>query len=343
VRSSQAESATTLLENVSTFNKVSITVLGLRSGKVSNHIPDNGNESEPEEEKEEEGEPAVAMYDHAENAQGGIKLIGFTKGTNMRILREREDGWSKVVIEGREGWAPSSYMKKIPAAQAKAKLTLAAAGAPTDPKAVSSVFKSTLEDMIRTARDIVKRDKEIAALSNATVDGLGSKVGAAQQAIMDMKTYLEKLGAEVSSKYSGRHLEVNNNVLHLATQLNVALNNIIHSATGMRSALEASKGAEGDSEFNQRHAQWFNGLSSAVDVVAEGVPMLTEALRSVLRRQGKHEEAQVSARNISASVAQLAALSRNKVLSGEGDDGSQHLVRLPPHSRVDFASLHTSY
>lgn len=342
VRSSKAETATGLLAFVPKFERAALTVLELRVAKMANkHIAsaDTAQESEEEEEAEEAGEPAVALYDHAENAQGGIKLIGFSKGTSLRILREREDGWSKVTMQGREGWAPSSYLKKVPA-QPKAKAAPKAAQAPVskadspaaDAKAINAAFQTVLEDMIKCAREIVKRDKEIAALSNAMVDGLGTKVGAAQQAVLDMKSYLDKLSVEVTSKYSGRHLEVNNNVLKLATELNSALDNIIHSATGMRSALEASKGAEGDSEFNERHSQWFNGLSTAVDVVAEGVPMLTEALRSVLRRQGKHEEAQVSARNISASVAQLAALSRNKVIKSEGDDGSQHLVSPGTHS-----------
>jgi hypothetical protein len=47
------------------------------------------------------------------------------------------------------------------------------------------------------------------------------------------------------------------------------------------------------------------GVSSAVDSIVEGNPLLTEALRAVLDRKGKHEELQVASRSIAAAVAQV--------------------------------------
>lgn len=73
-----------------------------------------------------------------------------------------------------------------------------------------------------------------------------------------------------------------------------------------------SPGSQSDAEFNAKHQTWFEGLSHAVDAMVENNPVLTEALRAVVRKQGKHEELQVCARDISATVAQMAALSRNK-------------------------------
>lgn len=53
---------------------------------------------------------------------------------------------------------------------------------------------------------------------------------------------------------------------------------------------------QSDDEFNAKHHGWFEGLSDAVDAMVESNPLLTEALRSVIRKQGKHEELQISAR-----------------------------------------------
>lgn len=62
-------------------------------------------------------------------------------------------------------------------------------------------------------------------------------------------------------------------------------------------------GTQSDDEFNAKHQTWFEGLSSAVDAMVEGNPILIEALRSVIRKQGKHEELQVSARYVACRLA----------------------------------------
>lgn len=132
-------------------------------------------------------------------------------------------------------------------------------------------------------------------------------------------------------------------------------------------------GTQSDDEFNAKHEKWFEGLSQAVDSMVEGNPILTEALRSVVRKKGKHEELQVSARcvgrgvgrpgargssplffltpaalsrpflpharNISAAVAQLAALSRTKTLR-DGDtslsrvSGGRETALMAPEARL---------
>ena len=47
---------------------------------------------------------------NAEDETIGLKLI---ENTVLQFLEDRGDGWSKGVIGTREGWYPTSYVKKL--------------------------------------------------------------------------------------------------------------------------------------------------------------------------------------------------------------------------------------
>ena len=104
----------------------------------------------------------------------------------------------------------------------------------------------------------------------------------------------------------------------------------IAAAEGMRKSLESTRGGQSDLEFNSKHESWFEVLTNSVDAVADGNPSLMEAVRSVMARKGKHEELQVAIRAITASVAQLAALSRTKVIP----EKETTLGQTPPSTAV---------
>jgi len=59
------------------------------------------------------------------------------------------------------------------------------------------------------------------------------------------------------------------------------MRNTINSAEGMRNALERSRGAQGEDEFNAKHESWFAALTTSVDAVTDGNPSLMEAVRCV--------------------------------------------------------------
>lgn len=188
-------------------------------------------------------------------------------------------------------------------------------------------FSAALDALTATAKAIIARDRELAALSNALAEGIEGKVTAAQQSVLDTRGHVQKMEAETKGKDKGRRLEVNVNVLGLIGKLLDVMEGLITAADAMRDALESSRGMQSEDEFNMKHSSWFQGLTTAVDVMVEHNPVLTEALRSVIRQQGKHEELQVSARNLSASVAQLAALSRTKSMPN-GDSSQSDVNRL---------------
>jgi len=288
-----------------------------------------------------------AMYDHASREHQGTVLIGFRKGDVMEMVKSRDDGWCKVVKGSESGWAPSSYLKPVEAPDApdggesapKAPDTPELGASPvlqrrsTVPAApavdktaeqLEEAFLQAHTALLSKGKEIVARDRELALLSNALADNLGSKVSAAQQSVLDALAHVEKMQTETRNTDSGRRLEVNENILGLTFKLEKHMQSLIEAANAMRAGLEETKGTQSDDEFNAKHEKWFEGLSQAVDSMVEGNPILTEALRSVVRKKGKHEELQVSARNISAAVAQLAALSRTKTLR----DGDTSLSRL---------------
>ena len=147
--------------------------------------------------------------------------------------------------------------------------------------------------------------------------------------MLDALAHVEKMQSETRNTDSGRRLEVNENILRLTFALEKHIQGLIEAANVMRAGLEETKGeaqaqmgrrrraahfpvnltpappsagSQTDDEFNAKHETWFEGLSSAVDAMVEGNPILTEALRSVVRKQGKHEELQVSARYVVADV-----------------------------------------
>eukprot|EP00043_Microstomoeca_roanoka_P007760 m.74962 g.74962 ORF g.74962 m.74962 type:complete len:864 (+) comp13959_c0_seq1:329-2920(+) len=273
----------------------------------------------------------IAMYDHAASQHGGSVLLGFKKGDIMTLVRKRDDGWCKVIKGNEQGWAPTSYLQELdPAAQkehqeqqnqAKDKqpaLSLEEAG---------KQFVDALAKVSQVAKVVIARDRELATLSNALAHGIEAKVTAAQQSVLDTRDRIQRITAEIQEKDKGRRLEVNMNLLDLISKLMTVMDGLISAADKMRDALETTKGMQSEDEFNMKHSSWFQGLTTAVDAMVEHNPVLTEALRAVVRQHGKHEELQVSARNLSASVAQLAALSRTKSMP-KGDMSQSDINRL---------------
>jgi len=283
----------------------------------------------------------LALYKHEGKVQDGFSLIGFAKGDVLTLVKRREDGWSRVrSIDGGEGWAPSSYLQDhVPEPTPAAEAVPEASGGgseggggsnseedPRTPAELVGVFVSVFDKAILTAKRIQTRDRELQKLANQTVGALDDKVSAAQQSIMDANTLFTRLLAQSKATDSDRTLEVNTQLLETCLKLETAMERVINSAEGMRTALMRSKGSQSDGDFNTKHQSWFEALSGSVDAVHEGNPMLTEAVRSVLAGKGKHEELQVASRNITASVAQLSSLSRTKSMADTKDQGSQNNV-----------------
>jgi len=280
----------------------------------------------------------VALYAHEGKVQEGFTLVGFAKGEPLTLIKSREDGWSRVRTDaGMEGWGPSSYFQKIESPAEPAASTTPSPEVENDddddddedldfsedtPESLIEKLKALLEDAIATAKAVAQRDRELAKLSNQIVDAIDDKVSAAQQSILDGIKLFQKLLAHSKATESGRLLEVNEQLLGTALKLEEAMRNTINSAEGMRNALERSRGAQGEDEFNAKHESWFAALTTSVDAVTDGNPSLMEAVRCVMGRNGKHEELQVATRAITAAVAQLAALSRTKSMTEEGTSQS---------------------
>ena len=130
-------------------------------------------------------------------------------------------------------------------------------------------------------------------------------MSAAQQSILDALNVIEKQRAVVSGRDTGRHLEVNTALLKHCQDIEEGMRDTIVAAESMKKALETSCRSMTRDEFNAKHLSWLEGLTAAVDAVVEGNPMLTEALRCVIDRKGKHEELQVASRNIAARLVRF--------------------------------------
>jgi len=274
-----------------------------------------------------------AIYKHEQKEQDGFMLVGFAKGELLTLVKHRDDGWSRVkTAAGVEGWGPTSFLKEEAAAPADDvgdddddELDLdgpevmgdGGLADTTPPEELVANLKAILDEAISLAKAIKLRDRELSKLSNQLVDAIEDKVTAAQQSILDGIKLFEKLLAQTKATESGRLLEVNEQLLGIGLKLQEAMRNVINAAEGMRAALVRGKGAQSDDEFNAKHQSWFGALTTSVDAVVDGNPLLMEAVRCVLGRKGKHEELQVASRTITAAVAQLAALSRTKIVSEE--------------------------
>eukprot|EP00045_Choanoeca_perplexa_P012700 m.140164 g.140164 ORF g.140164 m.140164 type:complete len:861 (+) comp16104_c0_seq2:70-2652(+) len=337
-RSSQAEMTSTLLEELVRFATVAKRGVGALKAApaLSNKRLLQRVKTREELDLKAGGPPSPAgggnwmeaAYDHEAKDHQGTKLLGFKKGDRLELLKTRDDGWCKVRLGEQQGWAPISFLKAVKGADSgetekteEAEQEDVSELTPDSAKQISSDFKQAVADLEAAAKTIVARDRELAALANAIAGGIESKVSAAEQSILDMLSHIEKLRAESKSNDSGRRLEVNTNLLGLAEKICTTLRELMVIAKTVRQVLESTRGMSSADEFNAKHKSWFAALASAVDSMFEGLPVLTEALRSVVRKQGKHEELQVSARNISATVAQLAAMTRTKAMPH--DDASQ--------------------
>lgn len=382
VRSSRAENSFTLLASLEKLGPAAKTLLECKEPpKAREEVVEDdemtvvgqtveiktSGESETDQAKSAANpgpEMVRALYAHAGKVQLGFTLIGFEKGDLMQVVNRRADGWTKVLKDGLEGWAPSSYVEEVPReappiVRRSSKPTeinpfapqnLASKTASTESVAVSrknSVTVSTdnaaksavssneailairqiLDRCIEVAMSIMRRDKELVGLFNSLARSIDSKVSAAQQSILDALSLCQKLRTESKARDTGRLLEVNEGLLTLTAKIEEGMTELIHASEGMKASLERSRGAESLEEFNAKHMNWFEGIAVAMDTIVEGNPLLTEALRSVVGRKGRHEELQVACRNIAASVAQLAALSRTRLLVRGDEDVSARVER----------------
>eukprot|EP00730_Choanoeca_flexa_P005539 TRINITY_DN11967_c0_g2_i3.p1 TRINITY_DN11967_c0_g2~~TRINITY_DN11967_c0_g2_i3.p1 ORF type:complete len:876 (+),score=296.90 TRINITY_DN11967_c0_g2_i3:68-2695(+) len=288
----------------------------------------------------------LAAYDHEAKDHQGTKLLGFKKGDKLELIKSRDDGWCKVRLGSQQGWAPLSFLKPMaqPAVEDKEKADADQEEAevtemtPEAAKALTTKFQQAVQTLETTAKKIVARDRELAALANALAGGIESKVSAAEQSVLDALSHIEKMRAESRSNDAGRRLEVNTNLLDLAEKICTTLRELMVTAKNVRQQLESTRGMSTVDEFNDKHRSWFEALTTAVDTMFEGLPVLTEALRSVVRKEGKHEELQVSARNLSATVAQLAAMTRTKAMP-DNDTSQADLNRAAEAFKTTVHSL----
>jgi myosin-1 len=51
-----------------------------------------------------------AAYDFTAQDEGEISL---TKGTRVEVVEKEENGWWLIRVDGKEGWAPSSYLVEV--------------------------------------------------------------------------------------------------------------------------------------------------------------------------------------------------------------------------------------
>mmetsp|Transcript_36963 Transcript_36963/g.96834 ORF Transcript_36963/g.96834 Transcript_36963/m.96834 type:complete len:863 (+) Transcript_36963:109-2697(+) len=337
---SRAESSHELVESLSSLPEAADSLLVFFDIEVASRSADQAARADSEEAEAapapaEEPVPKVrALYRHEQKEQEGFRLIGFEKGDILILVKRREDGWSRVKSDNVEGWAPTSYLEDYeeppPARSVSAESTASSAGgsdrAKPDPKTAIAAFCGIIDGAVEIAKKMQLRDRELAKLSNQVANAIEEKMTAAQQSISDAVTLFQRLLAQSKSTESGRLLEVNTQLLERALLLENGMENVIGASEGLRNALLSTKGSQGESEFNAKHQSWFEALTASVEAVHEGNPMLTEAIRCVLGRKGKHEELQVACRNITSTCAHLAALSKTKKGSGGGGDAAQHQV-----------------
>eukprot|EP00037_Helgoeca_nana_P015336 m.143255 g.143255 ORF g.143255 m.143255 type:complete len:885 (+) comp22972_c0_seq2:2341-4995(+) len=347
-QSSRAESSHELMEVLTPLPDVTRDLLIYFPIEVKDKSADLCEKEEPApaavavaEKKEEEEAPAPkvkALYRHEQKNQDGFKLIGFEKGDILLLVKKREDGWSRVRKNENEGWAPTSYLQDYAEPKADAPEPLSRSGSDVsvveressgkkpNPATVIAAFCAVIDAAVATAKKIQLRDHELAKLSNQIANAIEEKMSAAQQSIADAIKLFQRLLAQSKSTESGRLLEVNSQLLERALLLENGMVNVIGASSGLRAALSRTRGTTGESEFNAKHQSWFEALTASVDAVHEGNPMLTEAVRCVLGRKGKHEELQVACRNITSTCAHLAALSKTKGGTGGADEGAQQQV-----------------
>jgi hypothetical protein len=300
--------------------------------------------SSPKEAAKPKPKRVLALYSHEAKEQEGFMLVGFQKGDILELVKRRPDGWSRVKTgAGLQGWGPSSYLQDyeepVVEPEPEPVATLQPAGSPSGkgakelgvPETMIQNLKDILDEAVSTARAIQLRDRELARLSNQLVDAIEEKVTAAQQSILDGIRLFDKLLAQSKATESGRLLEVNQQLLGAARNLEEAMREVINSSEGMRAALVGTKGAQSEDEFNAKHESWFAALTTSVDAVVDGNPLLMEAVRCVLARKGKHEELQVASRTITAAVAQLAALSRTKSVEGSAQTQVTQVIKNCAH------------
>eukprot|EP00053_Salpingoeca_punica_P016265 m.152797 g.152797 ORF g.152797 m.152797 type:complete len:862 (+) comp16923_c0_seq3:77-2662(+) len=273
-----------------------------------------------------------ALYDHAAKVQQGFNLVGFRKGDVVRVIKKRDDGWSKVQNGSEEGWAPTSYLSAEPVAPepepAKPQPAAAAAvSAPVNSATAFADLDAHVDAIMAFVKAMIVRDKQLMALQNVAAGDLTSKLSVAQQALQDTRARFEELKKTSEATDRDRYLEVNQKLLTLARKMVDHYVEVVNRAEGIRTILYDTKGSQSDDEFNMRHSSWLKSLSDSVDAIAEGCPMLTESTRSVVTKKGKYEELQVATRNISASVAQLVALTKTKQMGkGKGEEDQKGLI-----------------
>jgi uncharacterized protein YgiM (DUF1202 family) len=269
-----------------------------------------------------------ALYDHQAKVQQGFNLVGFKKGDIVRVIKTRPDGWSKVQNGSEEGWAPTSYLSTEPVAdeeppQAKPKKSLAG----IEDSTAYGELDALVDEICTLVKSMIARDKQLTALQNVSAGDLTSKLSAAEQMLNDSRDRLVELKKNSAANDRDRYLEVNSQLLTLGQKMVEHLIEVVQRAEGIRGILYDTKGSQSDDEFQMRHSSWLKSLSDSVEAIAEGSPMLTEAVRSVVTRKGKYEELQVATRNISATVAQLVALTKTKQMAkGKGEEDKASLI-----------------
>jgi len=330
-QASRAENAMNLIEDLARLPEAVNAITQFFEIEVGNAQAANAqHDASQEDSVENEAEPpqpkVIALYPHEEKVQEGFTLVGFEKDDVLILVKRREDGWSRVRNGDKEGWAPTSYMEDYveeppaskPAGDGGSDGTRTFTG---EPSTLLSNFGSVIDAAIATAKSIQLRDRELAKLSNQIANEVEDKMSAAQQSISDATQLFQRLLAQSKATETGRLLEVNTQLLERALKLELGMETVINSADGLRAALLRTKGSQDESDFNAKHQSWFEALTETVDAVHGGNPMLTEAVRCVLGRKGKHEELQVACRNVTATCAQLAALSKTK--KSDNDGGAQ--------------------
>eukprot|EP00055_Hartaetosiga_balthica_P006615 m.21089 g.21089 ORF g.21089 m.21089 type:complete len:853 (+) comp5324_c0_seq1:34-2592(+) len=320
-KSSKAENSSLLLEKVEHLSQLSSNYFEMKHKKESSRKRPTFGRRLTSQAMDEKQQKFVALYNHQGKEHGGSVLIGFKKGDKLILLKKRDDGWCKVSKGAEQGWAPFSYLKLVENDDNDSNDEHGSSGdeageseesfALNEKEFVEQIF-ACMDDLTSVAKEIIERDQELAALSNALVQGLEGKVTAAQQSVIDTKAHVTRMFKESKERDNGRRLEVNTELLQQVDKLTGLMTALIKSGDAMREAMQRTKGMQTQDEYNVKHGSWLQGLNNAVDAMVEHNPVLSEALRAVVRQQGKHEELQVSARNLSASVAQFAALSRSK-------------------------------
>eukprot|EP00052_Salpingoeca_macrocollata_P008277 m.65714 g.65714 ORF g.65714 m.65714 type:complete len:850 (-) comp16512_c0_seq1:60-2609(-) len=264
----------------------------------------------------------IALYDHQAKTQQGFNLVGFKKGDILELIKKREDGWSKVRAGDSEGWAPTSYMaEEAPKARTSQPTVGLGAAASKSPFMALEQHVDTLCDFVR-AMDA--RDKALAQ-GDVKVDTLSTRVSAAQQSIRDALSRISEMSTASQEKDKDRALEVNQKVLAQAKKMLEKLQQLIDLAEKMRTNMYSSKGRQSDDDFNSKHLSWLKGVADSTDATTQGCPMLSEALHAVVNGKGKHEELQVAASNMAASVAQVAAQSKTKQMPA-GDKTQENIA-----------------